>query len=111
VLSGLRVLDLTHVIAGPVCTRTLAAHGARVTTLLRPGDTVFAADDILRGKTALTVDIADPAQRDRIRGLVGEADVVVDGYRSGAIERALGGGVGMLFFFSFAFAVVVVHWF
>ncbi|MDN3021202.1 CoA transferase [Streptomyces sp. S.PB5] len=85
--AGLRVLDLTRVIAGPVATRTLALLGADVLRLDPPrlpelpdqhADTGF-------GKRSATLDLA--VGRRSFEELLGTADVVVTGYRPGALER------------------------
>lgn len=86
-LAGLRVLDLTRVIAGPVCTRTLAAYGADV---LRVGhDSLPVVDAVLPdttlGKRFCHVDLTTVAGRDVLLRLAQEADVVVTGFRPGAL--------------------------
>ena len=82
----LRVLDLTRVIAGPVATRTLAAHGADVLRLDAPHlpEIPLQAWDMLPGKRSALVDLGDAEARER---LLAEADVVVTGYRPGALDR------------------------
>ncbi|WP_055636412.1 CoA transferase, partial [Streptomyces griseoruber] len=85
--AGLRVLDLTRVLAGPVATRTLALLGADVLRLDAPGlpelpdqhtDTGF-------GKRSALLDLT--ADRRRFEELLADADVVVTGYRPGALDR------------------------
>ena len=87
-LGGVRVLDLTRVIAGPVCTRFLAAHGAAVLRLDPPGFAEVAAivPVVTPGKRCATLDLAAAGDRDRFADLVADADVVVHGLRPGAME-------------------------
>lgn len=87
-LSGLRVLDLTRVIAGPVATRALAAHGADVLRVDAPQapDDVALLRDIGAGKRHVLLDLADRHDRARVEELVAAADVVVQGYRPGALD-------------------------
>ena len=91
-LAGLRVLDLTRVIAGPMATRFLAACGAEVLRLDVPGSDETAMEfgagtDIVLGKRWAYLDIAAPAGRARFLELLADADVLVHGYRPGAIDR------------------------
>ncbi len=86
-LSGIKVLDLTRIIAGPVCGRTLAAHGADVlliTAAHLPGMLPLIIDTG-RGKLSAAIDLRDPGGRDRLAALARDADVFVQGYRPGAI--------------------------
>jgi crotonobetainyl-CoA:carnitine CoA-transferase CaiB-like acyl-CoA transferase len=86
-LQGIRVLEATRVIAGPVCGRTLAAHGADVLHISAAHLPSF--DDLLpdtgRGKRSATLDLRDPAGQATLRGLVAGADVFVEGYRPGVV--------------------------
>ncbi|OKK16754.1 carnitine dehydratase [Streptomyces sp. CB00455] len=87
--AGVRVLDLTRVIAGPVATRTLGLLGADVLRIDAPG--LPEADDTYAdtgfGKRSALLDLADAADREVFEGLLASADVVVSGYRPGALER------------------------
>lgn len=87
-LAGVRVLDLTRVIAGPVCGRTLAAHGADVLLvtaahLPQMGPLVM---DSGRGKLATYIDLRHDNGRATLAGLLRDADVFVQGYRPNAIQ-------------------------
>ena len=88
-LDGLRVLDLTRVLAGPTCGRTLAAFGADVLHVRGPQVPFVPAFviDTGHGKRQAFADLTDPAERDRLRVVASEADVVVQGWRPGVVER------------------------
>lgn len=86
-LSGVRVLELTRVIAGPVAGRFLAAHGAEVLQVDAahlPQVGPLLADTGL-GKRSCFLDLRRPVDRDAFLALVDGADVVIDGYRPGAL--------------------------
>jgi crotonobetainyl-CoA:carnitine CoA-transferase CaiB-like acyl-CoA transferase len=85
--QGLRVLDLTRVIAGPVGTRTLAAHGADVLRIESPRlpEDPAALLDTGPGKRHTTLDLASPGDRARLEELLSRADVLVQGHRPGAL--------------------------
>lgn len=90
-LAGVKVLDLTRVVAGPIATRFLAACGAEVLRLEAPGsdesNTVLAeGTDLVLGKRWAYLDIASSKGRARFLELLAEADVLVHGYRPGAID-------------------------
>ncbi len=92
-LAGLRVLDLTRVLSGPVATRFLAGLGADVLRIDPPDwDEPAVVPEMTIGKRAARLDARDPAGRDAILALLADADVLVHGYRSDALE-ALGLGV------------------
>ncbi len=87
--DGLRVVDLTRVIAGPVATRTLAAWGADVLRLDSPHlpEIESQALDMLPGKRSALLDVSGPPGRARLEELLAAADVLVQGYRPGALAR------------------------
>jgi crotonobetainyl-CoA:carnitine CoA-transferase CaiB-like acyl-CoA transferase len=87
-LAGLRVLDLTRVIAGPVATRTLASHGADVLRIDHPRlpDDPAGLLDTGPGKRSAVLDLAAPGGRATLEELLAGADVVVQGYRPGALD-------------------------
>jgi crotonobetainyl-CoA:carnitine CoA-transferase CaiB-like acyl-CoA transferase len=90
-LAGLRVLDLTRIIAGPVCGRVLAAHGADVLSITAghlPSIPVLVIDTG-RGKRSAQLDLREEAGKQALRALIREADIFVEGYRPGALA-ALG---------------------
>lgn len=88
-LRGIRVLDLTRVIAGPVATRTLALWGADVLRIDPPdlAEPVWQHLDTGHGKRSALLDLAQPDSRAAFEGLLAQADVVVTGYRARALAR------------------------
>jgi crotonobetainyl-CoA:carnitine CoA-transferase CaiB-like acyl-CoA transferase len=88
-LGGMRVLDLTRVLAGPTCARTLAAHGADVLHVRAPQLPFIEpfVIDTNPGKRSCHLDLAQPADRARLEALLAETDVFVQGYRPGALAR------------------------
>ncbi|MFF8847462.1 CoA transferase [Streptomyces sp. NPDC015127] len=86
--AGLRVLDLTRVLAGPVATRTLALLGADVLRIDSPGlpESQEAHNDTGMGKRSTRLDLADASDRGTFEELLASADVVVTGYRPGALD-------------------------
>jgi crotonobetainyl-CoA:carnitine CoA-transferase CaiB-like acyl-CoA transferase len=86
-LAGVRVLDLTRVLAGPTCARTLAEHGAdvlRITAAHLPDSGPMDIDTGL-GKLSAHVDLRSPAGVRTLGDLVREADVFSQSYRPGAL--------------------------
>ena len=90
-LSGIKVLDLTHIIAGPACTRLLAEAGADV-LMIRRGDFLHQEQAMLEldgwaGKNSIQLDFNIADQLERAKELVKEADVVVCSYQRGALDK------------------------
>ncbi|MGE0725470.1 MAG: CaiB/BaiF CoA transferase family protein [Alphaproteobacteria bacterium] len=100
-LAGLRVLDLSRVLAGPWCTMTLADLGAEVWKIENPdgGDDTrkwgppFVAGEsayflaINRNKKGLALDLRNPEAQKVVRDLAAKADVLVENYRTGALAK------------------------
>lgn len=87
-MAGLRVLDLTRVIAGPVATRTLALLGADVLRVDSPRlpEIDWQHVDTGMGKRSTLLDLDDGGDREVFEHLLGEADVLVTGYRPGGLS-------------------------
>ena len=102
-LSGIVVLDFSQFLSGPLASLKLADMGARVIKVERPGtgdlcrhlylsDTEIDGDNSLfhainRNKESLTADLRDPGDREMLRGLLRKADVMLQNFRPGVIER------------------------
>lgn len=100
-LEGVRILDLTQYVSGPYCTQVLADLGATVLKVERPGGgdvyrsqgPVFIGGESVsflslnRGKRSVVLNIREQSDRDRVRSLAGEADVLVENYKPGTLAR------------------------
>jgi hypothetical protein len=86
-LRGVRVLDMTRVLAGPVATRFLAGFGAEVLRIDPPDwDEPAIVPDVTLGKSCARLDLRRPAERARWESLLRGADVLVHGYRPAALD-------------------------
>ncbi len=91
-LEGIRLLDLTRILAGPVAGRTLAAYGADVMLVNSPNlPNIEAIADTSRGKLSAHVDLLTETGRAQLRKLIAGAQICMQGYRPGGLE-ALGFG-------------------
>ena len=88
-LSGISILDLTRVLAGPTCARTLAQYGADALVISSPNlpSVPYFVTDTGHGKRAAFIDLASDHGRAVLRELVRSGDVFSQGYRQGALER------------------------
>lgn len=86
-LRGLRVLELSRVIAAPVTGKTLAAHGADVLWITSPNlpDLPNIDRDLARGKRTAQLDLTSEEGREKLKALVKDADVFIQGYRPGSL--------------------------
>ncbi|RQO80600.1 CaiB/BaiF CoA-transferase family protein [Acidovorax sp. FJL06] len=92
-LAGCRVLDLSLLLPGPYCTWLLACFGAEVIKVEPPtGDPVRRMNPALfamlnRGKQSVVLDLKQAQGREALLAMVAEADILVEGFRPGALER------------------------
>ncbi|PPR02856.1 hypothetical protein CVT24_002334 [Panaeolus cyanescens] len=93
-LDGVRVLDLSRVLAGPVAGRTLAAHGAQTLLVTSPKLPALPSLDVetTLGKRTTQLDLTRAEHCSTLRELTGKADVFLQAYRPGALEKK---GFGM----------------
>jgi crotonobetainyl-CoA:carnitine CoA-transferase CaiB-like acyl-CoA transferase len=100
-LEGLKVIDLSRVLGGPYCTQILADHGADVLKIEPPqGDetrtwgppfdehgTASYFLGLNRNKRGMTMDLMQPAQREALLALLQDADVLVENFKTGSMEK------------------------
>ena len=100
-LTGIRVVDFTQVMMGPVCTQMLADYGADILKIERKGagdlsrstfEPVHGADNPIfcslnRNKRSAALDLRDAGDMAAVKALIAEADVVVNNFRAGVMER------------------------
>lgn len=107
-LAGVRVLDLSRILAGPMSAQWLADLGADVTKVERPGegdesrtygppfmkdrdgrptDTAAFYLSCNRGKRSVAINLASPEGQDLVRGLAGQSDVLIENFRTGTLAR------------------------
>jgi crotonobetainyl-CoA:carnitine CoA-transferase CaiB-like acyl-CoA transferase len=100
-LTGIRVVDFTQVMMGPVCTQMLADHGADVIKIERKGagdlsrstfEPVAGMDNPIfcslnRNKRSVEIDLRDAGQMELVKRLIADADVVTNNFRAGVMER------------------------
>jgi crotonobetainyl-CoA:carnitine CoA-transferase CaiB-like acyl-CoA transferase len=87
-LDGVKVLDLCIILAGPTCGRTLAEFGADVIKIDNPGrDPIASHNDVNRGKRSILLDLKTEEGLSVFWRLVQDADVVVQNYRKGVVDR------------------------
>ncbi|QXI37561.1 CoA transferase [Pseudomonas xantholysinigenes] len=87
-LAGVKVLDLTRILAGPIATRLLASFGAEVLRIDPPGwDEPAVAPEVTLGKRCARLDLRTREDHQRFEALLADADILVHGYRADALER------------------------
>ena len=99
-LAGLKVIDLSRVLGGPFCTQLLGDHGATVIKIEPPqgdetrgwgppflGDAASYFLGVNRNKQGAVLDLSDPQGRDVLLALLEDADVLVENFRPGTLER------------------------
>lgn len=89
ILEGIKVLELCRIIAGPTIARILGEYGADVIKITGPGlsDVPFFQVDGNMGKHAAEIDLKSSEGRDIFERLLVDVDIIIDGYRPGALEK------------------------
>ncbi|WMD18428.1 CoA transferase [Achromobacter seleniivolatilans] len=99
-LAGCKVIDLSRVLGGPYCTQILADHGADVLKIEPPGgdetrgwgppflgDTASYFIGVNRNKEGMTLDLSQPSGQELLRHLLADADVLVENFKPGTLEK------------------------
>ena len=87
-LAGIRVLDMTRVLAGPVATRFLAGYGAEVLRIDPPSwDEGAVIPEVTLGKRCARLDLKRDEDRSKFEALLSKADIFIHGYRPGALDH------------------------
>ncbi|KAI5194536.1 CoA-transferase family III [Aureobasidium subglaciale] len=88
-LDGLRVLEMSRVIAAPLCGKTLAAHGAEVIWITSPSlpDIPSIDREFGRGKRTVQLDIRNAADKAKLMDLIEDCDVFIQGFRPGSLAK------------------------
>jgi crotonobetainyl-CoA:carnitine CoA-transferase CaiB-like acyl-CoA transferase len=89
ILDGIKVLELCRIIAGPTISRILAEYGADVIKVTGPGlsDVPFFQVDGNMGKHAAEIDLKSSEGRKIFESLLTDVDIIIDGYRPGALDK------------------------
>ncbi|HSW19420.1 MAG TPA: CaiB/BaiF CoA-transferase family protein [Ramlibacter sp.] len=86
-LSGIKVVEFSGIGPGPFCAMMLADLGADVVRIARPGQAIDPKDVLARGRRVLALDLRSESDLDTARALVARADVLIEGFRPGVMER------------------------
>jgi crotonobetainyl-CoA:carnitine CoA-transferase CaiB-like acyl-CoA transferase len=92
-LAGVRVLDLSRLLPGPFCSLYLAQLGAEIIKVEEPGGGDYARESrelfaqVNRGKKSVTLDLREPQDVEAFKKLVATADVVLESFRPGVMDR------------------------
>lgn len=99
-LAGCKIIDLSRVLGGPYCTQLLADHGADVIKIEPPGgdetrgwgppflnETASYFVGVNRNKRGMTLDLSEPAGQELLRHLLADADVLVENFKPGTLEK------------------------
>jgi alpha-methylacyl-CoA racemase len=87
-LQGLKVIEMAGLGPAPFCAMLLADQGAQVVRIARPGDAQVVSEPVTaRGRPTLPLDLRQPEGRDTVLRMVEKADVLIEGFRPGVMER------------------------